>query len=358
MVLVAAGAALVVAGFADLFNTLVATSTATGRFWPSRWLGYRLFALLHRLVGRLPEDSRTRELALAGFGPGLLFVLLVLWIVLQIFGFALIWTGLGGVAGIDGLGEASYFSAVVYFTVGFGEIVPDAAGTRAGTMVEAGMGVVTIALVVGYLPSLYAAYSEREQKLMLIDDGTGGRITPTALVLAWSPEADTARLNARMADWEEWVARIQETHATLPLLPLFRSHDRRQNWITALGLLCDVAVHAQLIVGCSGRTESYWFLRRAIALFDDLTEGADLSDYQQFVREPGSDADDGLLDDIYVQLSGHGYELLSMEEGRERARRLRNRFAPQMEFMIDTRACPRGFWSPELGPEIDDLDRP
>jgi len=52
-----------------------------------------------------------------------------------------------------------------------------------GALFEAMGGVLTAALVMGYLPSLYAAYSERERKLMTLDDTSEGRITPTNLQL-------------------------------------------------------------------------------------------------------------------------------------------------------------------------------
>lgn len=79
---------------------------------------------------------------------------------------------------------------------------------------------VNTALVIGYLPSLYGAYSAREQKLMTLDDGSDDRITPTNLVMARAPDADTDRLNARFAEWENWVTSVLETHTTLPLLQL------------------------------------------------------------------------------------------------------------------------------------------
>ncbi len=61
-----------------------------------------------------------------------------------------------------------------------------------GALIEAFSGVLTTALVIGYLPALYAAYSERERRLMLLDDGTEERITPTSLVLNRSPGGDPA----------------------------------------------------------------------------------------------------------------------------------------------------------------------
>jgi hypothetical protein len=356
VVAVAFGIGLVVVALADLMNTLVTTSTSNWRWWPSTLLGYRAFAVLRLATARMAESSRLRERLLSLFAPVLVLTLLAMWTALQVLGFGLIWWGIGGVDGAESFLDALYYSGVVYFTLGFGEVLPSAGPARIGSLVEAFAGVTTTALVIGYLPSLYGAYSAREQKLMILDDGSDDRITPTNLVLAWSPDADTDRLNARFAEWEHWVSSVLETHSTLPLLRLFRSHDRRQNWVTALGLLCDAAVHAQIIVGCTGRTESYWFLRRSIALFEELTRDVDLSGYEHFVVDGSSrDINDSpMFLDLYRRLEEHGFELLPLEEAAERSLAFRNRFAPQLEYLIDTLLCPRGFWAPDLGIELPD----
>jgi len=359
------GVALVLGAFVDLINTLVTTSTVKGRWWLSRIVARWLLRAARITAGRLPETSNTRERLLSALGPLLILVLLAVWIMQQILGFALIWWAVEGVEGAASFRDAIYYSGVVYFTVGFGEVLPSAVGPRLGALVEAACGVITIALVVGYLPSLYSAYSEREKKLMTIDDGSDDRITPTSLVIAWSPNADVDRLNAKLADWEEWVASIHETHSTLPMLLFFRSHDRRQNWVTALGLLADTAIHAQIIAQCTGRTESYWLLRRIIALFEELTHDVDLGDYvDQHVRIPDDENEAEVAElfaDLYAQLEAHGFELLPIDVARRRASAFRNRFAPPMEHMIDALLCPRGFWSPNLNIEMfgtEYLDEP
>ncbi len=345
------GIGLVAIALADLMNTLVTTSTSNWRWWPSSLLGYRAFAVMRLVTSRMPETSWLRERMLSLFAPVLVLSLLAMWTALQVFGFGLVWWGIGGVEGAESFLDTLYYSGVVYFTLGFGEVLPTAGVARMGALVEAFAGVTTTALVIGYLPSLYGAYSSREQKLMMLDDGSDDRITPTNLVLAWSPDADTDRLNRHFDEWEHWVSSVLETHSTLPLLQLFRSHDRRQNWVTALGLLCDAAVHAQIIVGCTGRTESYWFLRRSIALFEELTRGVDLSEYEHFVIDPATrDVNDSpLFLDLYDRLQEHGFELLPLDEAAQRSLVFRNRFAPHLEYLIDTLLCPRGFWSPDLG---------
>jgi hypothetical protein len=213
-----------------------------------------------------------------------------MWVVLQVLGFGLLSWSLDGLPALRGWEDAVYYSGVVFFTVGFGEIVPETAVPRVGALVEAFFGVVTTALVIGYLPSLYAAYSDRERALMTLDDGSGDRITPTNLVLAWSPDADPKKLEARFVEWEAWAAEILETHSTLPLLRFFRSHEPQQHWVTALGLLADAALHTQLVLGAyDGR--GYWFLRRVAAVFDELTRGvpeAKLAPYRTTSPDPSN----------------------------------------------------------------------
>ena len=354
VIAIVVGIALIVLAFADLINTLVSTSTSSNRWWPSFFVGYQLFAVVRAIARRMREDSRVRNRLMSIFAPVMFLTLLTMWVTLQVLGFGLIWWGLAGVEGIDSLGDDLYYSGVVFFTVGFGEVLPVDAIPRAGAIVEAFFGVLTVALVIGYLPSLYSAYSERERQLMLLDDGSDERITPTNLVMAWAPTGDPADFDERFEEWERWAAGVLETHSTLPLLRLFRSHDPKQNWVTALGLVSDAAIHAQIIVGSSGRTSSYWFLRRSIALFEALTDGEDLSGYAQHRVDPDAAVVENreLFDDLYRRLEAHGFELLPYEEAARRSAIIRGRWAPQMEFLIDSLLCPRGFWSPSIHLEL------
>ncbi len=339
-----AGAALVLMALADLVNTLVSTSTSYQRWWPSRWIGRSLFVAVRAVAGRLPETSRLRDAALAAFGPVLLIVLLFVWSLFQVTGFALIWWGMGDIPTIEGLGDAWYFSGVVFFTVGFGEIVPVEIVPRVGAIVQAFFGVITVALVIGYLPSLYAAYSDRERALMRLDAGGTDRITPTALLKAWAPDADPKKIDAEFEHWHEWAAGILETHSTVPLLARFRSHHSRQNWVTALGLLCDAALQAQLIKGATDG-HAFWFLRRSEAIFREMTRNADLSDYQVTTDADPANEGSELFRALYDELTDHGFELRPYHDAVAYGRRTRSSYAPALEYLIDDLLCPRGFWS-------------
>jgi hypothetical protein len=335
------GVFLVVSVLLDMVNTLIATQTSNSRWWLSRIVAVRSWRLFRSVGVRLSEGP-ARNRVLGSYAPFLVLLLLVIWVGQQVVGFGLLWWGLGGVDGVDGLFENVYYSGVVFFTVGFGEVVPSAAVPRIGALVEAFSGVLTTALVIGYLPALYTAFSERERKLMTLDDGTEERITPTNLVLAWAPDADVDDLVARFADWEDWVAGIIETHTTFPMLRFFRSHHEGQHWVTALGLLSDAALHCEIIRGADRRAP-YWMLRRSIRLFQELTEGVDLSAYE---HTPGTDS---LFHDLYDALDSHGFDLYPFEEAAAHAGELRSKFGPPLEYLIDASLAPRGFWGHNIG---------
>lgn len=344
------GVVAVVSVLADMVNTLVTTTTSRSRWWLTTLTYRTLWALVRVTALRLPEERR--EVLLAAFAPVSVLVLLAIWVAQQVVGFALIWWGLGGVDNSTGMADALYYSGVVFFTVGFGEVVPAEFVPRFGAIVEAFSGVLTVALVIGYLPALYSAYSERERRLMLLDDGTEERITPTSLVVNRAPDGDPAQLDQFFRDWEEWTAGVIETHSTFPMLRLFRSKDIGQHWITALGVVTDAALHVHIVRGTE-RGPQYWLLRRSIRLFDLLTEDVDLTAYRARFAGGGDEANPLFLE-LYGRLQAHGFDLLPLDEAAMRARDLRARWAPQMEYLIDLLLAPRGFWGHAIGHRLDD----
>lgn len=354
------GVALVASVLADLVNTLVNTNTHRARWWLTTIVYRTTWAVVGTMAKRLKNDA-LRERLLAVFAPMSVLLLLVTWTVQQIVGFGLIWWGFGAVDGADTLGDSIYYSGVVYFTLGFGEVVPVGNWVRAGALIEAFAGVLTTALVIGYLPALYSAFSERERKLMTLDDGSDGRISPASLIVARSPGGDVSQLGDFFKEWEEWITGVIETHSAFPMLMLFRSKHPGQNWVTALGVVTDAALFCQAIRGLEDR-EPYWCLRRAIILLDELCEGRDLSPYLEALPvEPPDLADNEAFVEQYQLMADHGLDLLPPAVAVERTWELRRKYAAQIEFLIDELIAPRGFWGHTIGhtvaPELRDPSR-
>ena len=345
VVAVVVGVLLVLSVLADLTNTLVTTTTAQGRFWLTRILYVRTWTVVRR-VGHMFGTEARRERLYAWFAPMSVILMLLAWVTQQVVGFGLIWWGLGGVEGAGDLLDSIYYSGVVYFTLGFGEIVPTDQVPRFGALIEAGSGVLTTALVIGYLPALYSAYSIREQRLLTLDDGTEGRITPTNLVIARSPGADPREMDAFFAEWEAWVAQVMETHTTFPMLMLFRSQHPGQHWITALGVVTDAALHMEMCEGSEGRAP-YWMMRRSIRLLQQLTAGADLSEYR--ARFDEAYADPVQFRALREAMAARGFPVKPIDEALRSSRELRRHYDAALEFMIDSLEAPRGFWGHAIG---------
>ena len=304
-----------------------------------------------RPLGRRFSDA-TKERLYSAYAPVSVLLLLVVWVSQQVLGFGLIWWGLDGISGGSGLFESIYFSGVVYFTLGFGEIVPTEVIPRVGALVEAFAGVLTTALVIGYLPALYGAYSERERQLMMLDDGSEDRITPSNLLMSRTPSGDPEEAFEFFSQWESWVAGVLETHTTFPMLQLFRSKYPGQHWVTALGVVTDAALQCQTIRGAQNRAP-YWLVRRSIRLFEQLTAGVDLSEYYERYEEVMQSGSVQPYLDLHRQLSEHGFDVLPADEALEQIRELRYNYSPRMEYLIDLLEAPRGFWGHAVGIPAD-----
>ena len=186
---VIAGTILIVVAVVDTVGTLVATRIQTRRWWPTAVL-YRYSWPMWRAFGRKIDDEDRREGFLSIYGPLSLLTLLVFWVTMQVIGWGLVWWGYrSGIHTIDSLLESIYYAGVGFFTVGFGDVVPVASAPRVLVLVEAFFGVTTMALLIGFMPTLFAAYSTREELVSTLDDLSGQRVTPLGLLEAYRETA-------------------------------------------------------------------------------------------------------------------------------------------------------------------------
>jgi hypothetical protein len=134
-----------------------------------------------------------------------------------------------------------YFAGVGFLTVGFGDIVPTGDLVRLLVLVEAFMGLVTMALVIGYLPTLYGAYSRREVQLLALDDLSDEEVTPLGFLEACHASGGAEAVAAMFAEWERWCDDVYDSHTAYPMLALFRSRQPGQHWLSALAVVMDAA---------------------------------------------------------------------------------------------------------------------
>src|SRR5512132_4507742 len=227
----------------DAVSTLVTTRRRPGRFWPTP-VFYRQTWRTWLAVGRRTAPE-LREGFLGSYGPLSLLGLLAFWVLLLVVGWGAVWWGLRSkVNGIDSYIDAVYFAGVGFLTVGFGDILPIGELARLLVLVEAFMGLVTMALVIGYLPTLYGAYSRREVQLLALDDLTDEATTPVGFLEASHAGGGVEAVAATFADWERWCDEVYDSHSAYPMLAMFRSRQPGQHWLTGLAVVMDAAALA------------------------------------------------------------------------------------------------------------------
>jgi hypothetical protein len=104
-----------------------------------------------------------------------------------------------------------------------------------------------LALVIGYLPVLYQAFSRREARISLLDAHAGSPPSAGALLLRHPPISRARRLTGILAEWEDWAADLLETHLSYPVLAYYRSQHEDQSWIAALTMVLDACA---LVLAC------------------------------------------------------------------------------------------------------------
>jgi hypothetical protein len=318
-----AGILCLISALLDAFETVILPRRATGRFRFTRlfynltWHPWRWFALRVR-------HERKRETMLSFFGPLSLVFLIGAWAALLIIGFAFIYRAFP-MAFTDPRGVQHPFLSDVYvsgttiFTLGLGDVVPSTLAVRALVVMEAGIGLGFVALVIGYFPVLYGAFSRREVNIALLDARAGSPPTAFELIRRHSFEGGNKALVTLLEEWERWSAELLESHISYPLLCFFRSQHTRQSWLGGITAILDTC--SLLIAGVqedSARQAQLTFAMARHALVD-LT--------QIFSQKPVTDASDRLPPErfrtIYNGLCQSGVRVCRDDASFDRLKELR-----------------------------------
>ena len=285
----------------DAFQTIILPRRASGRlrltraFYVATWRPWRF-------VTKLFPDQRTREASFSYYGPLSLILLLVVWASAMVVGFALIFYSLGSPFNDSlrqpGFQSDLYVSGTTIFTLGLGDVTPHSAWARKIIILESGIGLGFLAVVMGYFPVLYGAFSRREVSISLLDARAGSPPTASELLRRHSYDGGDATLTQLLLEWERWSAELLESHISYPLLCYFRSQHTNQSWISALTAVLDTS--ALLIADVQGKEARQAQLTFAMARHAMI----DLS--QIFGLEPVKDAPDRLPPQQYQKL----YQLL------------------------------------------------
>ena len=243
------GAVLVLAVLWETFETIVLPRRVTRQFRMTRYFYRWSWKPWAALAGRR-KNKKKRESLLSYYGPISLLLLLALWAVALMFGFALIHYGLhtefAGTVLPNRFGNDLYMSGTTLVTLGLGDLTPATPLARFLTVLEAGIGFGFLALVIGYLPVIYQSFSRREVTISLLDARAGSPPTATELLRRHAGPYGVEPLLQLLRDWEHWSADLMESHLSYPVLAYFRSQHDNQSWLGSLTTILDVCSLAMI----------------------------------------------------------------------------------------------------------------
>ena len=338
-----AGIVCVVVVLLDAFQTIILPRRATGRFRLTRIfyiLTWRPWVLLSSCM----RDARKRETAFSFYGPLSLIFLLVMWAGMLIVGYALIYYALGSPfhdpVQSSTLRTDLYVSGTTLFTLGLGDVTPLTRHSRELVILEAGMGFGLLAVVMGYFPVLYGAFSKREVSISLLDARAGSPPTAAELMRRHSYAGAESDLSVLLVEWERWSAELLESHISYPQLCYFRSQHTNQSWIGALTAILDAS--ALLIAGVRGHEARQAQLTFAMARHALV----DLA--QIFSLEPKRNTPDRLpperYDQLYNQLCQSGVSVCRDDQSYARLREMRALYEPYAETLSHFLRMPLPPW--------------
>jgi Ion channel len=331
----------------DAFETVVLPRRATFRFSLTRFF-YDLIWPPFAAVGRRVRDRKARDTFLSVFGPASLILLLALWAILLVFGFAFVQWGFGSrlksPSDIHGFAADLYMSGTTFFTLGLGDVTPDSTLGRILTTVEAGMGFGFLAVIIGFLPLLAQTFSEREVAIALLDARAGSPPTAAELLRRHAIEVRGAALIQLLYDWERWSADLLEGHISYPVLAFYRSQHDNQSWVAALTAVLDSC--ALVIAGVEGgpvRSARLTFAmaRHAVA---DLTGVLGLKPEADEDRLPPAE-----LARLRAALASSGMPLPEGPAVDERLSHLRKLYEPYVHALSRFLLMPLPSWLPPEG---------
>lgn len=278
------------------------------------------------------------------YGPLGLMLNLVLWVVGLMLGYACLQWGLGSNLNgphAAGFGDDLYFSAATLVSSGTGALNAHVAGARIVQVIDAASGLAVLAIVIGYLPALFQAFSQREATVSQLDARAGSPPTAERLVVRSAQRGGWVGLSEYLHGWETWVAELMETHLAYPALAFFRSQHVNQSWLAALCTVldsCALTISAAPVGTVDPARFTFAIGRHAIV---------DLS--YTFRVQPVSPAIDRLPDGDFHQLLARlreaGVELGSEQvEIRERLARMRGLYEPYAHAVSQMLELPLPQW--------------
>ncbi len=140
------------------------------------------------------------------------------------------------------------------------------------TFSEATLGLLLVALLIAYLPTIYSAFSRREATVTLLEVRAGSPPSALEMIRRYYRIHGLDHLTEVWRNWEAWFADIEESHTSLPALVFFRSPQPEHSWVTAAGAVLDGAALMELTVQFRGDAQAALCIRAGYLAFRHIAD--------------------------------------------------------------------------------------
>jgi hypothetical protein len=212
-----------------------------------------VFRELRRVFNRVAPKSRPyreRDRIFSYYAPIALAVLAVVWLILVMLGFTGIFWALGGYT----VGEAFRLSGSSLLTLG--SSIPTTGVDAIFTFIEAITGLGLAALLVGYLPTMYAAYARRELEVGLLEVWADRPASAATMLTRYHKLGRLDALTGEWRRWELWFAEVGQSHTTLSAIAFYRSAQPEHSWIVAAGAVLDATALSRSLLDIPADVQS------------------------------------------------------------------------------------------------------
>jgi hypothetical protein len=219
------------------------------------------------------ETYEQKDAIMAYYAPVSLLILPFVWLGFILIGFMALFWGLG----IESIQDAFTLSGSSLLTLGFAQ-----AETTFQTFfvfLEAAIGLIMVALIIAYLPTMYGAFSRRESAVTLLDVRAGRPPSAIQMLLRYHRNHGLENLHESWKSWETWFAEVEESHTSLAALVFFRSSQPGHSWVTAAGAVLDTAALTLSVLDIP------WDARAALTLRSGYLALRRISDFFQIDYE-------------------------------------------------------------------------
>lgn len=227
-----AGVLLVLRALLSTIRTFVVPRPTNDRIARMVFLSVR--RAFDLVAARLGSYER-RDRLMSYFGPSALVALPLAWLVAVAAGYTLIFWALGS----GSIEQAILDSGSSLLTLGFAR--PPELGSDIVAFSEAVIGLGMVALLIAYLPTIYAAFSRRELLVRQLETRADAPPSPIVLVARLHQLGGLDDMHELWEHWERWFAELEETHTSLTVLVHFRSQHPDRSWVNAAGAVLDTA---------------------------------------------------------------------------------------------------------------------